>query len=74
MSINILYLLTIDDRIRVTFSYTECLTLIIKLITLFPEPQVGKELMAIGINLTASKKNAEKATEEELQKIIDRAL
>jgi len=27
---------------------------------------VGKELMAIGINLTASKKNAEKATEEEL--------
>lgn len=66
MAINILYLLTIDERIRVTFSYTDCMSLIVKLIVHFPEPIVGKELVAIGINLSANKKNAEKTTEEEL--------
>ncbi|MFO0131494.1 MAG: hypothetical protein ACK52J_02960 [bacterium] len=65
MAINILYLLTIDDRLRVTFAYTDCLSLIIKLIIHFPETLVGKELIAIGINLSANKKNAEKITEEE---------
>jgi hypothetical protein len=31
-------------------------------------------LIAIGINLSANKKNAEKTTEDELQKMIDRGL
>jgi hypothetical protein len=35
---------------------------------------VGKELIAVGINLSANKKNAEKITEDEFQKVIDRAL
>jgi hypothetical protein len=28
MAINILYLLTIDERIRVTFAYTDCISLV----------------------------------------------
>jgi hypothetical protein len=35
---------------------------------------VGKELIAVGINLSANKKNAEKITEDEFQKVIDRSL
>lgn len=66
--------MTLDEKIRTTFSYTDCLSLIIKLVIHFPEPLVGKELIAIAVNLSANKKNAEKCTEEELQKIVDRAL
>jgi len=39
---------------------------LIKLIVHFPEAQIGKELIAVGINLTASPKNASKVTEDEL--------
>lgn len=39
----------------------------------FPEPIVGNELVSLGINLAANKRNADMITEDELHKIIDRA-
>ena len=45
---------------------------VIKLITHFPEPQIGKELISLAINLSANVRNAELISEEELQKVIDR--
>ena len=39
----------------------------------FPEPVVGNELVSLAINLAANKRNADMISEDELQKIIDRA-
>ncbi len=40
----------------------------------FPEPIVGNELVSVAINLAANKRNAEMITEEEFQKVLDRAI
>jgi len=43
------------------------------LIINFPEPKIGKELIALAINLAASKENSNLIMTEELQGVIDRA-
>ncbi len=39
----------------------------------FPEPQIGKELMALAINLAANSRNAELLSDEEVKVVVDRA-
>ncbi|KAL4495141.1 hypothetical protein ABPG72_007248 [Tetrahymena utriculariae] len=73
-SLVLLYILSFDDKIRNTFAYTDCMPLVIKLITHFPEQLVGKELVALAINLAANQKNADLVSEEDLSVVIDRAL
>jgi hypothetical protein len=58
VGIVMLYLLSLDDKNRFTFAYTECMSLVIKLIVHFPEQQVGKELISLAINLAANKRTA----------------
>ncbi len=65
VSIIMLYLLSLDDKIRLTFGFTECMTLIIKLMLHFPEPIIGKELIALAVNLSTSSRNVDHITEQE---------
>lgn len=66
----ILYLLTLDEKLRFTFAYTDCMGLLIKLMLHFPEPLLGKELIALAVNLSLNQRNADLVTEEELQPVI----
>jgi len=74
VAIVILYLLSIDEKVRFTFAYTQCMNIIIKLIIHFPEPLVGKELISLAINLAANKRNAEILSEDEIRIVCERAL
>lgn len=58
-----LYLLTLDESVRLTFGFTECMTLVVKLMLHFPEPIIGKELIALAVNLSTSSRNVDHITE-----------
>ncbi|CAK60695.1 unnamed protein product (macronuclear) [Paramecium tetraurelia] len=74
VSIVLLYLLTLDDKLRLTFGFTECMSLVVKLMLHFPEPIIGKELIALATNLSTSSRNVDHITEQEFQQIVQRAL
>lgn len=57
--LKILYQLSIEDKTKASFTYTECLPLIYQLIIHCPEQLVGKELVALAVNLTINPRNAE---------------
>ena len=58
LTIKIIYLLSQDEKIRSTFSYTDAITIIHQLIIKFPEKIVAKELASLAINLMCNSKNA----------------
>jgi len=58
-AIAVLYHLSMDDKVKSMFAYTDCVPLCMSLILEWPEPRVGLELMALCINLTANKRNSE---------------
>jgi len=69
-----LYLLSSDTKLRNSFANTECPRLIYKLIIHFPEPMVGRELIALGINLAANTRCANIFGEgDQLDHLIQRA-
>jgi len=69
-----LYLLSTESSLRSAFALTECPKLIYKLIIHFPEPIVGRELIALGINLAANTRCANIFTEDDqLDHLIQRA-
>ncbi|XP_076359971.1 kinesin associated protein 3 isoform X2 [Tachypleus tridentatus] len=55
----ILYHVSMDDRCKTMFTYTECIPMIVKLIMECPEERVPLELIALSINLTTNKRNAQ---------------
>ena len=57
--LKLLYHLSLEDKTKATFNYTECIPLVYQLIIHCPEPIVGKELIALAINLTINTRNAE---------------
>lgn len=57
--LKILYHLSMEDKLKATFTYTECIPLCFQLIIHCPEPIVGKELIALAVNLTTNGRNAE---------------
>ena len=75
--LKILYHLSLDDKAKTNFTYTECIPLVYQLIIHFPDAIVGKELVALAINLTTNSRNAEMMSGEEgshLEELIKRAL
>lgn len=66
LSIVILYLLSLDDKIRITFGFTECMNILIKLMLHFPEPILGKELVGLAVNLSTNSRNVDHITEQEM--------
>ena len=57
--IKLLYHLSLEDKAKATFTYTDCIPLVYQLIIHCPEPIVGKELIALAVNLTTNQRNAE---------------
>jgi hypothetical protein len=72
--IKLLYHLSLEDKAKATFTYTDCIPLVYQLIIHCPEPIVGKELIALAVNLTTNQRNADMlAGEGQLQELISRA-
>jgi len=63
--LKLLYHLSLEDRTKATFTYTECIPLVYQLIIHCPEPIVGKELVALAINLTTNSRNAEMLAQDD---------
>eukprot|EP00118_Oscarella_pearsei_P007155 m.33912 g.33912 ORF g.33912 m.33912 type:complete len:324 (+) comp31926_c0_seq4:1460-2431(+) len=55
----LLYHISIDDKCKSMFSYTDCVPKIVKLILECPEEKIDLEVIALGINLAANVRNAE---------------
>lgn len=51
--------MSLEDKAKATFTYTDCIPLVYQLIIHCPEPIVGKELIALAINLTTNQRNAD---------------
>ena len=72
--LKLLYHLSQEDKLKATFTYTECIPLVYQLIIHCPEPIVGKELVALAINLTTKPSNAEiMAANGQHEQLIERA-
>ncbi len=73
--LKLLYHLSLDDKTKATFTYTECIPLVYQLIIHCPEPIVGKELVAFAVNLATNGRNAERlAQDDQLDELIQRAI
>eukprot|EP00743_Colponemidia_sp_Colp-15_P004208 GILK01004540.1.p1 GENE.GILK01004540.1~~GILK01004540.1.p1 ORF type:complete len:755 (+),score=181.94 GILK01004540.1:116-2380(+) len=57
--LRLLYHLSMDDRCKSMFSYTDAIPLVVQLVIHFPEQYVGKELIALAVNLSTFPRNAE---------------
>lgn len=57
--LKLLYHLSQEDKLKATFTYTECIPIVYQLIIHCPEPIIGKELIALTVNLTTNPRNAE---------------
>jgi hypothetical protein len=72
--LRILYHLSSDDKIKATFAYTSCIPLVYQLVIHFPDPIIGKELIALAINLTTNKTNAALISkDDQLEALMQRA-
>ena len=57
--LRLMYQLSIDDRCKSLFTYTDAIPMVVDLIIGYPEPLVNPELMALAINLALNKNNSE---------------
>ncbi|XP_071530765.1 kinesin-associated protein 3 isoform X1 [Panulirus ornatus] len=55
----VLYHLSVDDKCKSMFTYTDCIPTVMKLVLNSEGPQVPLELMALAVNLAANKRNAQ---------------
>ena len=55
----VLYHLSMDDKVKSMFTYTECIPVVMRLILETTEEQVDLEIMSLAINLAANKRNAQ---------------
>jgi len=60
----ILYHISMDDKCKSYFSYTDCIPLVMRLILECPTERVEIELIALTINLAANKRNAQLICED----------
>lgn len=72
--LGILYHISYDDRCKSLFTYTDCIPLIMKMITEHPDPTLPKYLIALAVNLAANKRNAQLMCENDgLRRLVERA-
>ena len=55
----VLYHLSFEDKVKSMFAYTDCIPLVMKMILETTDDQVSLEVMALGVNLAANKRNAQ---------------
>ena len=73
-SIVLIYQISLDRESRKVIAKTDCMKYVTKLIIHYPEQQIGKELIALAINLSVEPMNTSQINEDDLQKLIDRAI
>jgi hypothetical protein len=59
VSLKLLYHISMDDKCKSMFTYTDCIPIITNMVTNFPEQNVDKTLIALAINLSNNTRNAE---------------
>ena len=75
LALRVLYQLSLDDKSKSTFTYTECLPMLFLMISQHPEAKVGKELAGLAINLCTNSRNAEIISDgKQLDILIKRGL
>eukprot|EP00294_Goniomonas_avonlea_P008312 CAMPEP_0114554636 /NCGR_PEP_ID=MMETSP0114-20121206/8318_1 /TAXON_ID=31324 /ORGANISM="Goniomonas sp, Strain m" /LENGTH=691 /DNA_ID=CAMNT_0001739701 /DNA_START=77 /DNA_END=2149 /DNA_ORIENTATION=+ len=72
--LKLLYHISMDDRCKSMFTYTDCIPMVMSMILNHPEKQVEKTLVALGINLSANSRNAEMMCENDGLKILVKRL
>ena len=55
----VLYHLSMEDKVKSMFTYTDAIPSLMKIILQCPDEQVDLEIMALAINLAANKRNAQ---------------
>ncbi|KAJ9577205.1 hypothetical protein L9F63_006179, partial [Diploptera punctata] len=72
--LKVLYHLSMDDRCKSMFTYTDCVPMAMKMLLEGPEDDVNLELIALCINLAINKRNAQIMVENNrLQSLMARA-
>jgi len=72
--LGIVYHLSMDDRVKSMFTYTDCITMILTMILESPEDKVPLELVSVAINLALNKRNAQLMCEgSRLQSLMQRS-
>lgn len=72
--LRILYHMSLEDKAKATFTYTSCIPLVYQLILHFPDAIIGKELIALAINLTINGSNAALMSQDgQLEELVKRA-
>jgi Kinesin-associated protein (KAP) len=57
--LGIIYHLSMDDRVKSMFTYTDCITSIVTMILENTDDKVPLELVAVAINLALNKRNSQ---------------
>jgi hypothetical protein len=63
IALKLLYHISMDDKCKSMFTYTDCLPMVVNMVQNFPEQQVEKTLIALAVNLASNARNAEAMTE-----------
>eukprot|EP00741_Cyanophora_paradoxa_P016640 tig00000198_g16069.t1 len=63
--LRLLYHLSMDDRAKSMFTYTDAVPLVLQLILHFPETLLGRELAALAVNVCHNARNAEQMMERD---------
>ncbi|XP_063245126.1 kinesin-associated protein 3 isoform X2 [Bacillus rossius redtenbacheri] len=72
--LKILYHMSMDDRCKSMFSYTDCVPVAMRMLLKCPEDEVNLELLALCINLAVNKRNAQMMMENsQLRGLMERA-
>ncbi|ETW00855.1 hypothetical protein H310_07381 [Aphanomyces invadans] len=75
LTLRILYHLSMDDRCKSMFTYTEAIPIVMQLVINFPQNMVAKELMALAVNLSVNGRNAEMMAQNKgLDALVTRVL
>mmetsp|Transcript_1437 Transcript_1437/g.1212 ORF Transcript_1437/g.1212 Transcript_1437/m.1212 type:complete len:428 (+) Transcript_1437:2-1285(+) len=59
LSLKVLYHISMDDKCKSMFTYTDCIPMVVNMVQNFPDKFVEKTLIALAINLAANSRNAE---------------
>ena len=59
VTLRLLYHMSIDDRCKSLFTYTEAIPITMQLVIKFPQDRIARELGALAVNLSLNARNAE---------------
>eukprot|EP00276_Gloeochaete_wittrockiana_P011053 CAMPEP_0184665670 /NCGR_PEP_ID=MMETSP0308-20130426/58158_1 /TAXON_ID=38269 /ORGANISM="Gloeochaete witrockiana, Strain SAG 46.84" /LENGTH=798 /DNA_ID=CAMNT_0027109807 /DNA_START=91 /DNA_END=2487 /DNA_ORIENTATION=+ len=70
ITLRLLYHLSMDDKCKSLFTFTDAIQMILQMLINFPEPIIGKELVALAVNLVHNQRNAEMLMERDGLKLL----